>query len=48
MKSFLAEESGGTSEYTALLVMALIIAVGSMVYLAPKIKGVFQAVGSKL
>lgn len=48
MKSFWAEESGGISEYTVLIVMALVIAVGAMAYLAPKIKNVFTSVGSKL
>ena len=45
---FINEDRGGIGEYTAILVMILIIAVGSIALIGPKIKGVFEAIGSKL
>lgn len=43
-----SDQKGGIAENTAIIVMILTVAVGAMVYIAPKIKGVFTAIGSKL
>ena len=48
MKSFFLENKAVAPEYTGLLVLGLAIGVGAMTYFAPKIKAVFQAIGSKL
>lgn len=48
VNSLICDERGGIAEYTAILVMVLIIAVGSIALLGPKIKGVFEAICSKL
>lgn len=48
MYRFVYDQEGGIAENTAIIVLILTIAVGAMTYLAPKIKGVFTAIGSKL
>lgn len=49
LKSLFKNARGSvTPEMAAILAMVLTIAVGAMVYIAPKIRGVFESIGSKL
>ncbi|ACV63292.1 hypothetical protein Dtox_2485 [Desulfofarcimen acetoxidans DSM 771] len=45
---FLRDVKGGIAEHTAIIVMVLTIAVGALLYLGPKIKTVFEAIGGAL
>lgn len=48
IKFFFKDTSGGIAEHTAIIVMVLAIVVGALSFIGPKIKGVFNAIGSKL
>ncbi|RYD07227.1 hypothetical protein N752_01175 [Desulforamulus aquiferis] len=46
--SFWSDCRGSGSEYSGIVVLGVIIAVGSLIYIAPKIMAVFEAIGKNI